>query len=70
MGSTLNRKNVLLNSTLQGLIPTETGAAKILEILKRKAKISSIPLTLKAPSKNCSRRHFNFLLLSFEENKA
>ena len=25
-------------------------------------------LTLKAPNKNCSRRHFNFLLLSFEEN--
>ena len=29
-----------------------------------------ILLTLKAPNKNCSRRHFNFLLLSFEENKA
>ena len=27
-------------------------------------------LTLKAPNKNCSRLHFNFLLLSFEENKA
>ena len=27
-------------------------------------------LTLKAPNKNCSRRHFNFLLLSFEENNA
>ena len=27
-------------------------------------------LTLKAPNQNCSRRHFNFLLLSFEENKA
>ena len=27
-------------------------------------------LTLKAPNKNCSRRHYNFLLLSFEENKA
>ena len=27
-------------------------------------------LTLKAPNKSCSRRHFNFLLLSFEENKA
>ena len=26
-------------------------------------------LTLKAPNKNCSRQHFNFLLLSFEENK-
>ena len=23
-------------------------------------------LTLKTPNKNCSRRHFNFLLLSFE----
>ena len=27
-------------------------------------------LTLKAPNKNCSRRHFIFSLLSFEENKA
>ena len=27
-------------------------------------------LTLKAPHKNCSSRNFNFLLLSFEENKA
>ena len=27
-------------------------------------------LTLKVPNKNFSRRHFNFLLLSFEENKA
>ena len=26
-------------------------------------------LILKAPNKNCSREHFNFLLLSFEENK-
>ena len=26
-------------------------------------------LTLKAPNKNCSRRHFHFTLLSFEENK-
>ena len=27
-------------------------------------------LNLKAPNKNCSRRHFNFWLLSFQENKA
>ena len=27
-------------------------------------------ITLKAPNKNCGIRHFNFLLLSFEENKA
>ena len=27
-------------------------------------------LTLKAPNKNCSRQHFIFVLLSFEENKA
>ena len=26
-------------------------------------------LILKAPNKNCSRRHFNFLLLAFEEIK-
>ena len=30
---------------------------------------SDSSLTLKAPNKKCSRRHFNFLLLSFEENK-
>ena len=27
-------------------------------------------LTLKAPNKNCSRQHFNILVLSFKENKA
>ena len=27
-------------------------------------------LTLRAPNKNGSRRYFNFLLLSFKENKA
>ena len=27
-------------------------------------------LTLKAPNKNCSRRHFIFFILSLEENKA
>ena len=27
-------------------------------------------LTLKVPNKNCSRQHFTFLLLSFEQNKA
>ena len=26
-------------------------------------------LTVKAPNKNCSRRHFNFLLLSFKGTK-
>ena len=26
-------------------------------------------LTLKAPNKNCSGRHFIFILLSFKENK-
>ena len=32
--------------------------------------VKPVELTLKASNKNCSRRHFNFLLLSFEENKA
>ena len=32
--------------------------------------VYSFTLTLKAPDKNCSRQHFNFLLLSLEENKA
>ena len=31
---------------------------------------SFMPLTLKAPNKNYSRRHIDFSLLSFEENKA
>ena len=30
---------------------------------------SVIVLILKAPNKNCSRRHFNFSLLSFEGNE-
>ena len=33
-------------------------------------KVAQNGVTFKAPNKNCSRRHFNFLLLSFEENKA
>ena len=33
-------------------------------------KNAGLTLTLKAPNKNCSRRQYNFLLLSFEENKA
>ena len=32
--------------------------------------ISVFVSTLKAPNKNCGRRHFNFSLLSFEENEA
>ena len=30
-----------------------------------RARVVLMLLILKAPSKNCSRRHFNFLLLSF-----
>ena len=33
-------------------------------------QVSGDTLTLKVPNKNCSRRHFIFLLLYFEENKA
>ena len=36
---------------------------KILEVSNLKGK-------LRASYKNCSRRHFNFFLLSFKENKA
>ena len=44
------------------IISTKFSACNpIRDVLKR--------LTLKAPIKNCSRRHFNFLLLSFEENR-
>ena len=38
---------------------------------QKHTKISNcIILALKVPNKNCSRRHFNFSLLSFKENKA
>ena len=41
------------------------------EIKKKEINnIFTVPLTFKAPNENCSRQHFNFLLLSFEENKA
>ena len=33
-------------------------------------QVMQLMITLKAPNKNCSRPHFNFLLSSFEENKA
>ena len=33
-------------------------------------KATGLELTLKVPNKNCSRRHFIFLLLSFKGNKA
>ena len=36
----------------------------------KKCSLIDQELTLKAKNKNCSRRYFNFLLLSFEENKA
>ena len=35
-----------------------------------KGKALEFQLALKVPNKNCSRRHFNFLLISFEDNKA
>ena len=38
-------------------------------LISRETHCEGQLLTLKAPNKNCSRRHFNFLLLSFEENK-
>ena len=34
------------------------------------ANVVSLMLTLKAPNKNCSGCHFNFLLLSVEENNS
>ena len=33
-------------------------------------RAQQLHLSLKAANKNCSRRHFNFLFLSFKENKA
>ena len=42
----------------------------VLHVAELAKSISVHSLTLKAPNKNCSRRHFNFLLLSFKENKA
>ena len=42
--------------------------SRLAEIRRSGMMINLSPL--KAPIKNCSRRHFNYLLLSFEENKA
>ena len=44
-------------------LPTDTFTPRTYQVI-------DVSLTLKAPNKNCSRRHFNFLLLSLEENKA
>ena len=38
-------------------------------VIKLQSQTSTF-LTLKSPNRNCSRRHFNFLLLSFGDNKA
>ena len=45
-------------------------ASQNLQLSEHKLLCKFTFLTLKAPNKNCSRRHFNFLLISFEENKA
>ena len=52
-------------------LPTEYKRRKVLTTsycTSRRAIIKH--LTFKAPNKKCSRSHFNFLLLSFEEKKA
>ena len=41
-------------------------------VIKRgkKEQVITVILILEEPNKNCCGRHFNFLLLSFKENKA
>ena len=51
-----------------GLLPVENGGSESVSPYVPLQNLTS--LTLKAPNKNCNRRHFNFLFLSFEENKA
>ena len=51
---------------LVGMLSYSVACGLVASIVSLKIQI----LTLKAPNKNCSRRHFNFFLLSFEENKA
>ena len=50
----------------------QTGAQKCCFSYKQQKniKVHPLTLTLKASNKNCSRQHFNFSLLSLEENKA
>ena len=43
---------------------------KIVECILKQGRLILDCLTLKVPNKNCSRQHFNFLLLSLEENEA
>ena len=45
-------------------------ASQSLQLSEHKLVCKFIFFTLKVPNKNCSRRHFNFLLISFKENKA
>ena len=43
---------------------------EITEVEITRVDCNLLTLTVKAPNKNCSRRHFNFLLSSFKENEA
>ena len=54
------------------LLYHEKGAKSAISvsILNELQDAAETVLTIKMPNKNCSRRHFNFLLLSFKENKA
>ena len=60
--------HVFLFACFSNKTPSRKGSALIERTCLHRSKF--FPLTLKAPNKNCSRRHFNFLLLFFEENKA
>ena len=67
---------IKLGCCFSGMIKARASGSKVYLYFMKKGRQARyrIPwnscLTLKAPNKNCSRRHFNFLLLSLEENKA
>ena len=52
------------------LFREKTSMSECMDIYTENVNMIVDILTLKVPNKNCSRRHLNFLLLSFEENKA
>ena len=64
-------KNLLLQEQIISFkeltSPKREAKMKVAELIPLKGYL--FLFTLKAPNKNSSRRHFNFLLLSFEENR-
>ena len=55
-------------TTAKHKLLTLTKASPVLQFNTKQEWLTAfLTLTLKVPNKNCSRRHFNFLLLSFKK---